>query len=1083
MAQKPDNRANLFRLQIIIIDGGLLVLRNIIDQTLSAKGITLSACLNNEKATITRLKSRGVITQVQYDILFPTGGQAPTTSEMDFTLITCLLRCLKCFGLNKKFDWNTKPIATDLTVEADICRLKAYRNEICHVPTTTGIQPNVFVNWWNDIEQILVRRSSPPLKIHQAIADFEGCLLDPEEEKRLHEEIKRWKDYEADVDRLNEEMKKVQTDFIEVKKGVEAEFTEMKKEIEAIKERQDAVKSNEGVSSVQTVEEKYQTHKKELKDGLFEFYKTRHSKVFLSPLFEEKDTSLASFYIRPELNSIVSTQTRNDEKVPVKLLSEMFKSENIKHREIYVLAEAGLGKTAFSKYLANVWCQAHYPDENMTDFLSKDDIDCMQGFDFLFLVLLRDSDDLCSIDDLIFEKNVSFLGLEEKLPEDVLLKILKNEKCLVILDGLDEWIHPDKNCYRSPRSIPHRNDREKCTVLTTTRPWKLGVLNLNSSQIGKKVELTKLSKDSAVTIIERIVQRLKSHQNKDSLKRDVSQFIQTINWRQNDELAFVPLILIYTICLWCDGIQIGNSKCDLYINIVELLLSRTIQIHGELHQLRELSSSDIPECFAEYNNCTKYYPLLMHLGKLAYHTLFSETKENTLVFDGSVAGKYLTTDEMKSTLHSGMLSESTSKSLTKRFSKVSFSHKTVQEFFAAIFISSQSDAQKIVIEKCRNIQDILDMSIIYEFMSKMNADRMCAISNDLMSAINEDEETRDYRTRTGIKDKYSKPLYDIQKMFLSCLQEIPKRENVQLCLQDFFIEDNTVHSAQLQHLFKQNKTNIKSLYINNIKMSSSLCEIIDIFSLTDLSHVQKLFYYGDRWKEEAEIKQILFPSIQAVTLLCGIWTNVEDNLEEDLARVQNLQYLYIGCFTLSHKILETIFNFISSQNSMKELRLDWLYCKEHGYDCKGLNLNLSQHSLLSKLYLTWLPWLQLNISTPSLVDVTLLVINLDESSLLLSRDMLNIERMVLGRIEMSAGSLQNFITVLENLPQSFTVEMRDIKPKSNESIIENIRSSQNFHVRLERDINNFNARRRYYRSSQTLHARITTTGGGLCSKQ
>lgn len=189
MAQTPDNRVHLFRLQMFVIDGGLLVLRNIIDQTLTAKGITLSVCLNNEKETIVSLKSRGVITQAQYDILFPTGGQAPTTSEMDFTLIICLLRCLKSFGLNEEFDWNTKPISTDLTVEADICRLKAYRNQICHL-STTEIQPNDFVNWWNDIEQILVRRSSPALNIQQAIADFKTCPLD-QEEKRLQEEVKK----------------------------------------------------------------------------------------------------------------------------------------------------------------------------------------------------------------------------------------------------------------------------------------------------------------------------------------------------------------------------------------------------------------------------------------------------------------------------------------------------------------------------------------------------------------------------------------------------------------------------------------------------------------------------------------------------------------------------------------------------------------------------------------------------------------------------------------------------------------------------------------------------------------------------
>ncbi|XP_060602696.1 uncharacterized protein LOC132755793 [Ruditapes philippinarum] len=674
----------------------------------------------------------------------------------------------------------------------------------------------------------------------------------------------------------------------------------------------------------------------------------------------------------------------------------------------------------------------------------------MKEFDYLFLVLLRDSDDLCSIDELIFEKIVSNLGLEETLSKDILLKILKNEKCLIILDGLDEWSHPDKKCYRSPRSIPHRNDQKKCTILTTTRPWKLGVMNLNSWEMGKKVELTKLSKDSADTLTRRIIQRWKSHLNKDALDSDVTQFMETINKGENDELAFVPLLLIYTTCLWCEGVQIGDSKCDLYINIVELLLSRTIQIHGELQQSPELSSSDIPECFAEYDNCTKYYSLLMHIGKLAYYTLFNETKENTLVFDGSIARKYLTQDMMEFTLHSGMLSESTSKTARKKFSKVSFSHKTVQEFFAAIFISSQSDAQKIVVEKCRNVQDILDMSKICEFISKMNADLMCAISNDLMSVINEDEKTRDYRTRIH----YSDSLYNIQKMFMSCLQEMPERENIQLCLQDFFIDGDTeVLNAQLQRLLKQNKTNIKSLYIDIRDTSSSLREIIDLFSLTDLSHIQKLLYYGDREKE-AKISRILFPSLQYVTLFGGTWTNDEENLNENMARCQNLQYLNIGGFTLSHKILETIFNFISGQKSMKELTLYMLVCKEHGrHDCKRWNLDLSQHSTLSKLDLSTLPGrLQLNISTPSLVNVTLWSINLDESSLLLSRDMLNIERVDLEDIKMSAGSLQNFIIVLENLPQSVTVEMTDIKPETEyDRVRENIRRSQTFHVIQEED--------------------------------
>ncbi|XP_060608608.1 uncharacterized protein LOC132760615 [Ruditapes philippinarum] len=606
MAQKLENRANLFRIQILIIDGGLLALRNKIDQTLTAQGITLSACLNNEKKLIYSLKSSRIITQVQYDILFPTSGPVPTTSDMDITLIICLLRSLKLFGLNKKFDWNATPLFTDKSVEADICRLKAYRNEISHIAETTAIQANDFATWRNDIEQILVRLSSPPLNIQQNIADFKDCPLDPDEEKRVQEEIKKWKDYEADVDRLKEEM------------------TDVKERVTEVENKQELIyrRLNEGVSSMQTEEEKYKKRKKELKDGLITFYKTRHSKVFLSPLFEEKDTPLVSFYVRPDLSSIDSTTTKSEDRLPVKSLSEIFKTENKQNLEIYVLADAGIGKTAFSKYLANVWCQAHCHDEDMNKSLLKNDIECMHEFDFLFLVLLRDADDLCSIDELIFEKIVSNLGLKETLSKDALLEILNNEKCVVILDGLDEWTHPeeksDKKCYRSPKSIPHRNDREKCTVLTTTRPWKLGVLGLDSCQLGKKVELTKLSYDSAFTLTERILQRWKSSRNKDALQIEVTQFIKTISWRHNAELAFVPLLLIYITCLWCDGVQIESSNCDIYINIVELLLSRTIKIHGELQQSHELSSSDIPECFAEYDNCTKYYPLLMHLGKLAY---------------------------------------------------------------------------------------------------------------------------------------------------------------------------------------------------------------------------------------------------------------------------------------------------------------------------------------------------------------------------------------------------------------------------------------------------------------------------------
>ncbi|XP_060597706.1 uncharacterized protein LOC132751543 [Ruditapes philippinarum] len=943
-----------------------------------------------------------------------------------------------CAGLlhviiNNKYFHNH--IGCNVTVHNNLfSKVRQYRNKIFH-SSSMELEERVANSYIDDM--IAVLQDGKELVHHHAAQQALGKLQDLKKE----DFIITTESFEEILTQIKEEMTKVlkSTEDAATKKDydeLEKKFTDLETQVNKGKEE---IKRFNVEDSLQQKLIEYETAKSGLKEGLVQFYKTRHSQIFLSPLFDEKDTPLSSFYIRPELSSNVSTQTGNVEKILS--LSEIFKTGN---QEICVLADAGLGKTAFSKYLATVWCQAHKPDENMKEELSKDDIDCMQEFDFLFLVLLRDSDDLCSIDDLIFENIVECLGLEEKLSEDVLLKILKNEKCLVILDGLDEWTHPDKKCYKKPRSIPHRKDREKCTILTTTRPWKIGVLNLNSSQLGKKVELTKLSYISAMTLSKRIIQRLKFHPNNDALQNDVKKFIEAIRKRENAELAYVPLLLIYTTCLWCEGVQIENFKCDLYINIVELLLSRTTKIHGELKLLRKLSSSDIPECFAKYDNCTKYYPLLMYLGKLAYCTLFNETKENTLVFDGSIAEKYLTKNEMTFALQSGMLSESTSKSAREMLSKVSFSHKTVQEFFAAIFISSHSDEQKNVVEKCRHVQDILDMSKIYEFMSRLNADSICAISNDLMFVINEDETTRNYRTDTDDTQKgFGSPLYHIQEMFMSCLQEMPEIKHIHLCLQDFFIDHLTVHSKQLQHLLKQNKTNIKSLDINTMFPSTRLSESIDLFSLKDLGNIQKLCYRSNGQKV-AWINLLLFPSLQNVTLLTGKWTNDEI---ENFVRLQDLQYLNISLFKLTHKMLETILNFIAGQKSMKEITLSGVTCKEHHSGCMRLNMDFSQHSTLRKLCFGAMCGIQLNITTPSLVDVELGGMILDESSWLLSRDMLNIERVELLSIALPPGRLQNDINLLENLPKSVTVNLVQVYPEIEYAfVIEHIRRSKAFHV-------------------------------------
>jgi uncharacterized protein YcbK (DUF882 family) len=150
-----------------------------------------------------------------------------------------------------------------------------------------------------------------------------------------------------------------------------------------------------------------------------------------------------------------------------------------------------------------------------------------------------------------------------------------------------------------------------------------------------------------------------------------------------------------------------------------------------------------------------------------------------------------------------------------------------------------------------------------------------------MSVIDKDEITRNYRTRARGEHLHDKPLRDIQKVLLICVKEMPENERSHLCLQDVFIDRDTVHNKHLQRLSKQNKTNIKSLYLDTSETASNVLEIIDLFGLKDLNCLQKLYYNGYN-RKETEVDILLFPCLQTLSLLWGQLTRSEGNLSQCL---------------------------------------------------------------------------------------------------------------------------------------------------------------------------------------------------------
>ncbi|XP_060575099.1 uncharacterized protein LOC132732643 [Ruditapes philippinarum] len=860
-------------------------------------------------------------------------------------------------------------------------------------------------------------------------------------------------------------------------------------------------------------EKQYIDDKQKFKDVLITWYNTFQSTVPLSPLTDGFDTHLVGFYVMPGMNILVNLPGGKKEKTRVKSLQGLFTSGSNDLKEIYLCADAGFGKTAFSKYLAITWCQAHKNDDNYKHF-EEDVLQALSGFEFMFLVLLRDSATECGVYDMIKQQIINNLPCKSEIPKNLLNDILRNEKCLVILDGLDEWTHPDNDCSRLPKIIPHRYASEKCVILTTTRSWKLGISNLRTCPIDRTVELVKFTKESARQFKINVMKILNVSLQDDVLIQKVCRFEEEIRDHDLEDVESTPLLLLYLICVWIEKIPIGNSAVKLYTGIIQLILSRTEKLYGKFHSSCETSTSNVPECFRKHIHFCSYYTYLVNIGELAFYTLFRAKKESKLVFDKYIAEKYLTQNELKSSCLSGILSESKVKTLLNERSKISFSHKTVQEYFSAIFISfrNTSEVQKIIFVECNCLQNILDMSKVFVFISSMNPKLMSAISSNLMPVINNDEKTSKYRTRIDQYSMHSQQLQDIQDMYIWCAKEGMENKDLKLCLQDFIINEKCHQEnyfQQLRHLCQQNKKNIKSMIIENEGMCS-LQEIVNLFTLSDLPHIEKLYYSGEIVEEE--IVSLLLNPLKCLALSSCIWENhkfleepfrLSAEINGQLVKLQHLECLYIHSFTMSHEVLETLLNFLTSKKSMKEITLESLNCSDHDTSCRGFTLDLSQHSQLRCLGLLGIP------VSPSNIDVSLLEectvgelykpgvvssylsqlpaasklhtftfggldsssdietmlqilpllhhvkhvmlcdISLGERSLILSPQMTNIELVTLCDITMSCPVLYNLITVINKLPQTVTIQMAgcDKKPTTEfENFKIFIKHSDNFVV-------------------------------------
>ena len=182
-------KTNGAKLSRLLIDGGTMVLRKIFDRY--HPPANLLADLKANYHTLNNLLKRRVLHKPQWDLLFPPGGATPDSNTFDITLLFLLLTNI-CGLSPPPSGWHTKPLPSDTSDEANLARIKFFRNELYGHVTTTGIDTPIFSALWLEISAVLVALGLPQVDIDRLKAEHCG-------EEDFIDVLFEWADSEEDI--------------------------------------------------------------------------------------------------------------------------------------------------------------------------------------------------------------------------------------------------------------------------------------------------------------------------------------------------------------------------------------------------------------------------------------------------------------------------------------------------------------------------------------------------------------------------------------------------------------------------------------------------------------------------------------------------------------------------------------------------------------------------------------------------------------------------------------------------------------------------------------------------------------------
>ena len=473
---------------------------------------------------------------------------------------------------------------------------------------------------------------------------------------------------------------------------------------------------------------------------------------------------------------------------------------------ILIKGEAGSGKSVFCLKLVESWCQLkqsvrqEHVCEKHSELICQLEKDCklpelleqlcsydsrplrlpeipcttcemkqcLSQFDLLYYVPLRDATEgktsvLDLVCDALCNKRQKVIDRTKRLLDN------DNIRCLIVLDGVDEWQNPP-----GLNGLPTSDGlSDNCVLLWTMRPWKLVHLQLKPKHDDHIVTVSGLSPYSVAKVIENILVRFYGL-NGEELKSKFLAYCKKVIDKTLAGIMRMPMMLIAACHLWHKEEVIGSnkslgseqsfSKTHLYLSLLDLMIENAARkqskqgnmgqnLAASLSRDRENNPStrlDLPEILKIFDHVSHYIDMLLPFCELAFTDLVSvETK---LVFHKGQLERRLGKSHVDLAHRLGLISQAKVRSDIGRPQNVSvsFYHKSVQELLAAVYMTcGNRDAVTTFCDYCSSFEKVMEAANVTMFVVGLDPSFGCKICEHITNIVNSDPDITEYRRTLG----------------------------------------------------------------------------------------------------------------------------------------------------------------------------------------------------------------------------------------------------------------------------------------------------------------------------------------------